>query len=138
MSATTTTQFDLAAFTRAIEERDAPTQRVATQREARRGAREHVFDTAREGNGLPAHPPRVAVSRDRRRGGSRLPPRTPHDWYSGRGVTRKVGVLTVSREVECPRQVAFRREARDHAVPGAAGAAESVQQDETLRHLAIL
>ena len=26
MSATTTTQFDLAAFTRAIEERDAPTQ----------------------------------------------------------------------------------------------------------------
>ena len=42
------------------------------------------------------------------------------------------------RKVEGQRQVAFRVEPRRDAVPGAVGAAEPVQQDDALRHTAIL
>jgi len=48
---------------------------------------------------------------------------------------RRVGLLAVPREVERERQVAFSVERRDHTVPRAARAAESVQQDDALRHL---
>ena len=49
-----------------------------------------------------------------------------------------VGRRAVPREVERQRQVAFRIEPCRHAVPGAVGAAEPVQQDDALRHTAIL
>ena len=51
---------------------------------------------------------------------------------------RRVGGVAVPREVERPRQVAFRVQSCRHAIPGAAGAAEPVQQDDALRHTTIL
>jgi len=44
----------------------------------------------------------------------------------------------VSGQVERQRQVAFGAQARRHAVPGMARAAEAVQQDDPLRHIAIV
>ena len=44
----------------------------------------------------------------------------------------------VSGQIERQRQVAFGAQARRHAVPGMARAAEAVQQDDPLRHIAIV
>ncbi len=78
-------------------QRDAPTERVAAQREALGAGGEHVLDAAGEG--------------DR---------------------PRRIRLRAVAREVECQRPVAFMVEQPHHAVPGAVGAAEAVQQDEVL------
>ena len=47
---------------------------------------------------------------------------------------RALGRIAVAGQVERQRPVAFRVERRDHAVPRAARSAESVQQDDALRH----
>ena len=44
----------------------------------------------------------------------------------------------VSGQIERQRQVAFGAQARRHAVPGMARASEAVQQDDPLRHIAIV
>jgi hypothetical protein len=44
----------------------------------------------------------------------------------------------VSGQIDGQRQVALRMQAGRHAIPGMARAAEAVQQDDPLRHIAIV